>query len=204
VHVRHDDVADEFGHLCGLAFKPSRVTHKPLINSGTICEAEEVVARRLQDELRRQRQNLDDVETAEDERADQTHNPRPQFNNENRADKGVLGFWKRNRECLFDVRITDTEGRSTRNQDPHRVIAKCEKEKKKDKHLAACLYRRKDFVPLVYSVDGVTGREAKSAERRLASGGASMEVEATLQRDVRFCECEDGIGCSTSQYSAAP
>lgn len=168
VHVRHDDVADEFGHLCGLAFKPSRVTHEPLINSGTICEAEEAVARRLQDELRRQRRNLDDVETAEDERADQTHNPRPQFNNENRADKGVLGFWKRNRECLFDVRITDTEGRSTRNQDPHRVIAKCEKEKK-DKHLAACLYRRKDFVPLVYSVDGVTGREAKSAERRLAS-----------------------------------
>ncbi|KAL3795565.1 hypothetical protein ACHAWO_009861 [Cyclotella atomus] len=168
VHVRHDDVADEFGHLCGLAFKPSRVTHEPLINSGTICEAEEVVARRLQDNLRNERRNLDEVETAEDERADQTHNPRPEFNNENRADKGVIGFWKRNRECLFDVRITDTEGRSTRNQDPERVIAKCEKEKK-DKHLEACLYRRKDFVPLVYSVDGLSGREAKSAERRVAS-----------------------------------
>jgi hypothetical protein len=31
------------------------------------------------------------------------------------------------------------------------------------------LERRKDFVPLVYSVDGISGREAKSAERRLAS-----------------------------------
>jgi hypothetical protein len=168
VHIRHDDVADEFGHLSGLAFKPSRVSHEPLINSGTICEAREEVERQLRDRNRNAGRNLDEVVTGEDERADQTHNPHPRFDNENRADKGVMGFWKRGRECLFDVRITDTESRSTRNQDPARIIAKCEKEKKA-KHLEACLERRKDFVPLVYSVDGISGREAKSAERRLAS-----------------------------------
>jgi len=27
---------------------------------------------------------------------------------------------------------------------------------------------RKDFTPLVYSVDGITGREAKNAEKHLA------------------------------------
>jgi hypothetical protein len=27
---------------------------------------------------------------------------------------------------------------------------------------------RKDFTPLVYSVDGIAGREAKNAEKRLA------------------------------------
>jgi hypothetical protein len=32
VHIRHDNVAQEFGHLCGLAFKPSRVSYEPLIN----------------------------------------------------------------------------------------------------------------------------------------------------------------------------
>jgi hypothetical protein len=32
VHIRHDDVAQEFGYLCGLAYKPSRVSYKPLIS----------------------------------------------------------------------------------------------------------------------------------------------------------------------------
>ena len=40
---------------------------------------------------------------------------------------------------------------------------------KKDKYLAACHAQRKDFTPLVYSVDGVPGREARIAERLLAS-----------------------------------
>ena len=31
-----------------------------------------------------------------------------------------------------------------------------------------CLEMRKDFTPLVYSVDGIAGREAKNAEKRLA------------------------------------
>ena len=168
VHIRHDDVADEFGHLSGLAFKPSRVTHEPLIQSGAVCETRESVEAQLQDDRRNTQRNLDQVEVGEDERADNTHNPHPRIDNENRADKGVMGFWKRGRNCLFDVRLTDTESRSTRNQDPKRVLAKCEKEKK-DKHLKPCLERRKDFVPLVYSVDGISGREAKSAERRLAS-----------------------------------
>jgi hypothetical protein len=79
-----------------------------------------------------------------------------------------LGFWKRGRECVFDVRITDTQTRTCRNQDPIRVLEKCEREKK-NKHLEACLERRKDFTPLVYSVDGIAAREAKAAERRLAS-----------------------------------
>ncbi|KAL7503120.1 hypothetical protein ACHAXN_000965, partial [Cyclotella atomus] len=35
VHIRHDDVAEEFGHLCELAFSKGRVTHEPRINA---CE----------------------------------------------------------------------------------------------------------------------------------------------------------------------
>lgn len=70
--------------------------------------------------------------------------------------------------CIFDVRITDTENRTSRNQDPSKVLAKCEK-LKKDKHLHACLEQRRDFTPLVYSVDGMSGRETKQAERQIAS-----------------------------------
>ena len=64
--------------------------------------------------------------------------------------------------------ITDTEGRPSRNQEPERVLAKCE-HMKKNKHLVPCLERRRDFTPLVYSVDGMAGRETKMAERQLAS-----------------------------------
>ena len=66
------------------------------------------------------------------------------------------------------MRITDTESRSYRNRDFRKVLASQEKEKK-DKYLASCHEMRKDFTPLVYSVDGIAGREAKAAEKRLAS-----------------------------------
>ncbi|KAL7503627.1 hypothetical protein ACHAXN_001389 [Cyclotella atomus] len=88
--------------------------------------------------------------------------------NENRGDIAVDGFWKHGRRCFFDVRITDTESRSTRNVDPAKVLAKCE-QLKKDKHLRPCLEQRRDFTPLVYSVDGMSGRETRQAERKIAS-----------------------------------
>ena len=40
---------------------------------------------------------------------------------------------------------------------------------KKDKYLAPCLARRGGFMPLVYSVDRMAGKEAKSFERCIAS-----------------------------------
>ena len=104
--------------------------------------------------------------TAEDERADPTHAPYV-LANENRGDIAVDGFWKPGRRCIFDVRLTDTECRTTRNQEPGKVLDKCEK-LKKEKHLAPCLALRRDFTPLVYSVDGMAGRETKQAERRVA------------------------------------
>jgi hypothetical protein len=39
---------------------------------------------------------------------------------------------------------------------------------KKNQYLRPCLEMRKDFTPLVYSVDGIAGRETKNAEKRLA------------------------------------
>jgi hypothetical protein len=71
----------------------------------------------------------------EDERADAKHSPYPD-SNENRGNKGVHGFWKRGRMCIFDVRITDTECRTTLNMKPEKVLAKCE-HLKKQKHLVS-------------------------------------------------------------------
>ena len=41
--------------------------------------------------------------------------------------------------------------------------------RKKDKYLEACRERRRDFIPMAYSVDGLAGKEVRAAEKRLAS-----------------------------------
>ena len=73
----------------------------------------------------------------------------------------------------MQITITNTEAHSYRNRDPHKVLALREKEKK-DKHLASCHETRKDFIPMVYSIDEVVVRKAKAgAEKQLASFLAS-------------------------------
>ena len=97
----------------------------------------------------------------------QTGGQTPQTTEE-RGDVGILGFWQRGRQAIFDVRITDTRARSHRGRGFEKVLAAQEKEKK-DKYLRSCLEQRKDFTPMVYSVEGIPGREARNAERHLAT-----------------------------------
>ena len=53
------------------------------------------------------------------------------FPTKKRGDKGVQGFWDRGHMCIFDIRVTDTECRSTRNLEPVKALERHEKEKKK-------------------------------------------------------------------------
>ena len=53
-----------------------------------------------------------------------------------------------------------------------KVLANHEKEKK-TKYLAPLYEQHKDFTPMVYSVDGIAGREAKRAEKYFAAVLAS-------------------------------
>ena len=59
---------------------------------------------------------------------------------EERGDVAVHGFWRRGTTAIFDIRITDTDAPSNRNQDPVKVLAAHEK-MKKAKYLEACLAR---------------------------------------------------------------
>jgi hypothetical protein len=70
------------------------------------------------------------------------------------------------------MRITDTDARSYRKKEFGKILSQHEKEKK-DKYLRTCLKMRKDFTPMVYSVDGIAGRKARDAKRRLATHLAS-------------------------------
>lgn len=65
------------------------------------------------------------------------------------------------RECIFDIHITNTDARSYRNKgspEPARTLTKQEAEKK-HKYYSACQDQRKDFTPLVYSIDDMAGQE---------------------------------------------
>jgi hypothetical protein len=96
--------------------------------------------------------------------------PPPQTTNttEERGDISCYSFWAKERDTIFDVRITDSDAASHRTVEVSKLLARQEKEKK-TKYLHSCHEMRKDFTPLVYTVDGVAGREARSAEKRLAA-----------------------------------
>jgi len=58
--------------------------------------------------------------------------------------------------------VTDTEAASHRNKDPAKVLRQQEEEKKR-KYLIPCQQAHKHFTPLVYSVDGLEGKEAAAS-----------------------------------------
>jgi hypothetical protein len=145
VHIQHDDVADEWRHLCGCALSFGRVTRKPQIYSSVSHQ-------------QRLEASSDAHSGEEDDPTASTDQTPPTGE---RGDASAHGFWQRGRTAIFDVRITDTQSCSYRNKDYQKVLEQQEKEKK---HQYLCLEMRKDFTPLVYSVDGITGREAKNAE----------------------------------------
>ena len=165
VHVRHEDVASEWRWLASCAFTPSHVEREPSIESSAGRRAREAA-------------EADQGPNPATNRApNPPPNPPPQpatqagtttpVPDEKRGDAGVFGFWTRGRQAIFDVRVTDTDARSYRHQAPAKVLATQEREKK-GKYLARCLELRKDFTPLVYSVDGMAGREAIAAEKAMA------------------------------------
>ena len=87
---------------------------------------------------------------------------------EARDDVSARGFWSRRRVTVFDIRITDTDAPSYGNRSSKKIIEAAEKEKI-GKYGDACTRRRRDFTPMVYSVDGMPGAKARAAEKRLAS-----------------------------------
>ena len=72
------------------------------------------------------------------------------------------------RDAIFDAHTTDTDAGSYRTLQVSNVLELQEKEKK-GKYLWNRLKIWKDFTTLVYLVDRVAGREAWSAEKRLAT-----------------------------------
>ena len=69
---------------------------------------------------------------------------------------------------MFDIIIVNLDAGSYLSMIPEKTLAKAEEEKK-DLHLQARLDRRRNFTPMVYSVDRIPGSEALAAKKRLSA-----------------------------------
>ena len=69
---------------------------------------------------------------------------------------------------MFDIRIVNLDSGSYLRMTPEKALVKEEKEKK-DLYLQACLERRRNFTPMVYSADRIPRAEALAAHKRLAT-----------------------------------
>jgi hypothetical protein len=76
---------------------------------------------------------------------------------------------------IFDIRVSDTDGRTYLNTAPFKVLQKQEKEKKTkyvEARMQACrhtgIQARRSFTPLVFSVDDMRSKETTAACKHLA------------------------------------
>ena len=146
---RHNDVRDEWAWLCGKALPASSVGTEPLIFYGA--------------NIRAGQGRTQGVSGAEAAAA--TNN---ELGDEARGDVSVRGFHDRRRTVVFDIRVTNTDAPSYGMKASSKVLEQAEKDKCA-KYERACQERQRDFVPLVYSVDGLAGKRAAAAEKTLAA-----------------------------------
>ena len=66
------------------------------------------------------------------------------------------------------MRVTDTDAKFYRGSTSAKVLEKAALEKKA-KYEKACLEQRRSFMVLVYSVDGMTGQDARAYENRIVN-----------------------------------
>ena len=97
--------------------------------------------------------------------ADETERASPQT--EERGDLLIRNLWKRQTDCILDVRVTNLDAASNIHRKSELVLLSHEREKKK-KYLQACLDQRRHFSPFVVSCDGLLGKEARSVLQNLA------------------------------------
>ena len=139
---RHDDVRDEAGELAAMALTRTKVSYEPTIFYGKDVNAIQASETTQQ--------------TGSNAAGDKA-----------RGDVSINGLWKKGQTCILDIRVTDTDAKSYASSSLSKVLEKAAKVKK-DKYLNACLERRRTFIPLVYSVDGMACKETKAFEKWVA------------------------------------
>ena len=158
VGTRHDDVRDEWAHLCSLATTASKVSIEPLIFPDGA--APHGATRRAHTGSTNDNTRGGNIPG--------TPCPSNAAGNDARGDVRCRDFWSRARDCIFDVRICDTDATSYGTTASDKILERFARQKR-DKYESACNENRRDFTPLVYCVDGMPCEAAEAAEKRLAA-----------------------------------
>ncbi|KAL7474870.1 hypothetical protein ACHAW6_000818 [Cyclotella cf. meneghiniana] len=157
VGIRNNDVHDKWAHLCSIALTNSRIVIEPTIFNGNGSQAGGNNANPTTP------CTFNIAIPTTPRTANHTHS----LGDEAWGDVLAHGFWNRGRRTVFDVRICDTDSHSYENTSPSKILERHTKEKK-DKYKTACLDRRRDFTPLVYTVDSMASMDARTAEQQIA------------------------------------
>jgi hypothetical protein len=87
--------------------------------------------------------------------------------NGSRGDVGSHGFWKQGRTTIFDVQLCDTDAKSYGNRESKKFLESVTR-RKKNKYEEVCLDRRCDFTPMIYSINGMADKHARTTEKWIA------------------------------------
>ena len=147
VIAQNDVLQDQWHDLCATATMHGQCTHKPKIFMRVAGQVNKTAGRIL---------------------GSSTHLPQLPAVTKDQGYVSCFGFWGTGRDTIFNMHVTDTNANSYKTLAGTKVLAQQEKETKY-KYLQSCLEMRKDFTPMVYSVNGVAGCKAQSAKKRLAS-----------------------------------
>ena len=115
ITLRHNILANDWGDHCGKDLNPSAVSDKPIIHTGRLLSGRGEVSMRTREEApeegtqARIARGEDPVEGGQHDHKDGSPGE------DNRGDKGVVGFWKDRQMTIFDVRITDVTAKSYRD-----------------------------------------------------------------------------------------
>jgi hypothetical protein len=83
---------------------------------------------------------------------------KPVLDTEDRGDVLIRILWKKINDFIIDVRVTYTDSKYDRNEDPQKVLEVVER-LKKNKCLQPCLYQWHHFTLFFVSVDSLLGKE---------------------------------------------
>jgi hypothetical protein len=89
--------------------------------------------------------------------------------NDARSDVRARGFWTRQQNAFFDVRIFYPNARCYRTRPLQKVFSSLEKEKKREYSDRILQIEHGSFTPLVFASNGGMGKEATIALKHLAT-----------------------------------
>ena len=85
-----------------------------------------------------------------------------------RPDVRTRGAWRHGQNAFFDVWITNSNSASQQNAKTEKVLLRHEKEKKREYNRRIMNTEPGTFTPLVFSVNGVLGKECSMFHKRVA------------------------------------